>query len=148
MRNVARLPSHPPTPTPIHLSSGHPLELWGIHSFKCWSQDWDAWLTIFRIKEWDAGIYFGAGLVGPDSSHTLLHMFCCWKKDISENQNKQNNGVRIDICAADVFIVKRAGYELMLSSNPPPWLKQHDFSYIRLFWFILAGGLSTGTFTP
>lgn len=78
-------PSLPPTATLIHLSSAHPRELWGIHSFKCWFQgpglriETHAQLTIFRMKEWDARIYFGVGLAGPGCSHTLLHMLCCWK---------------------------------------------------------------------
>lgn len=49
------------------------------------------------------GIYFGVGLTGPGSSHTLLHMFWCWKMDSFENYNKQNNGVHIDGCAAGIL---------------------------------------------
>lgn len=136
MRNVARLPSHPP-PRFICLVATLVSSEEFIHSSAGLRIETHARLTIFRIKEWDAGIYFGVGLAGPDSSHTQLHRFCCWKG--------QNNGVHIDICAADLLLNMRDMSWCSVQMFPMIQTAWYFLQYISLSYLILAGGLSIYT---
>lgn len=66
-----------------HLSSAHPFVLWGIHSFKCWSQGpalrikFQTQSTIFRIKEWGGEGHFSCdSILGPDLQPLAFPTLC------------------------------------------------------------------------
>lgn len=127
-------PSFPPTTTPIHLSSAHPCELWGIHSFKCWPQDWDACLVNYfqnqRMRRRD--LFWGRTCRAWQFPHSAPYVLLL-KTDVSENQNKQNNGVHIDICAADLLLICRIWVDAQFRCSQ--WFKQQYLSYIKAFLF-------------
>lgn len=97
-------PSLPPTTTTIHLSSAHPRELWGIHSFKCWSQDWDACsVNYFQNQRMRRRDLFWGQTCGPWRFPHSAPYVLLLKMAVSEHQNKQNNGVHADICTTDLL---------------------------------------------
>lgn len=139
MRNVARPPSpcHPPTTTPIHLSSAHPHELWGIHSFKCWFQGpalrIDACsLSYFQNQRMRRGdLFWGRTCRLRQFPHSAPYVLLL-ETGIFENHNKQNNGVHGDMCR-----LKHAGYEMRLCSNAPHYFPSTISSILGfpfLFW--------------
>lgn len=93
-------PTHPPTTTPIHLSSAHPRELGGIHSFKCWSQDSDACsLNSSQNQRMRGGELFWGRTCRPWRFPHSAPCVLLLKMDVCEHQNQQKAGVHADICA-------------------------------------------------
>lgn len=135
----------------LHLSSAHPLVLWGIHSFKCWSQgpglriEMLTPFTILRMKEWEGeGQFFPVGsifrvrLTGPGSSHTppcVLDMLA-----VENCNNKHNNGVHLTLLHVHRFTVQDISF---FSGSSPhrdePWFmwSPYQSSTIKLAFYCM-----------